>query len=82
MVHLLLADLLHLLLKLELVCFHLELEVDLANTCIQLVDLFLEATLAPGRLVDFLLELDYDFLGPYDVVVDDDSLLLTLELLA
>ena len=82
MVHLLLADLLHLLLKLELVCFHLELEVNLTDPSIQLVNLFLEATLAPSRLVNLLLELDYDFLRPDDVVVDDDSLLLTLELLA
>ena len=82
LVHLLLADFLHFLLQLELVSFHLELEVDLANPRIQLVNLFLKASLASCRLFDLLLELNDNLLRPDDVIVDNNSLLLTLKLLA
>lgn len=81
LVHLLLADLLHLFLQLELVVLHFKLQVDFVQSRVQLVDFDLQAFFTALALLDLLLQVNHNHGRAYDVVVNDDPRLLALELL-
>ena len=84
LVHLPLSYLLHLLLKLELIRLHLKLQIKLSHPSIVLSTLLLDLAkillLHSGQLFNFLLEVHHDHRWAYDVVIDDDAVLLTFQL--
>ena len=81
LLHLLLADYSHLLLHLEVLSAHFQLEIDLAKACIELVRTSLICLFTLFKLSDFLLEVQYNHRRPNHIVINHNPVLLALQLL-